>query len=82
MQHKTILNRLRRIEGQIRGIEDMLVKEKPEKDILIQLEAAKSSLASTISSFIELVILKNRDEDGNVILGEDEIAIINRFTKK
>jgi DNA-binding FrmR family transcriptional regulator len=82
MHYQTIFNRLRRIEGQIRGIEDMLAKDKPGKDILIQLEAAKSSLASSISTFVELLIVKNRDEDGNVLLGEDEIAIINRFIKK
>ncbi|MFA7244136.1 MAG: metal-sensing transcriptional repressor [Patescibacteria group bacterium] len=82
MHYQTIFNRLRRIEGQIRGIEDMLDKNKPEKEILIQLEAAKSSLASTISTFVELLIIKNRDEDGNVVLGEDEITIINRFIKK
>ena len=82
MKYQTIFNRLRRIEGQIRGIEDMLEKDKPERDILIQLEAAKSSLASTISSFVELIIVKNRDEDGNVIIGEEELGIINRFIKK
>lgn len=82
MRYQTILNRLRRIEGQIRGIEEMFQKDRLEKDILIQLEAAKSSMASTLSAFVEQIIVKNRDEDGNVILGEDEIKMINRFIKK
>lgn len=82
MHYQTIFNRLRRIEGQIRGIEDMIEKDKPEGDIIIQLEAAKSSLSSTIATFVELVVLKNRDEDGNVILGEDELRLIERMIKR
>lgn len=53
MKHQKIYNRLRRIEGQIRGIEEMVANDRPEEDILIQLEAAKSSIASTIGSLVE-----------------------------
>jgi len=53
MKHQSIYNRLRRIEGSIRGIEEMVAKDKPEREILIQLSAAKSSLSSTIIALIE-----------------------------
>jgi DNA-binding FrmR family transcriptional regulator len=53
MKYQPIYNRLRRIEGQIRGIEEMLSKERSESDIIIQLEAVKSSVASTITSLLE-----------------------------
>lgn len=80
MKHQSIYNRLRRIEGQIRGIEDMLDKERPDEEILIQLEAAKSSLASTIGSLIESMI--KQDEEGNAILGETQIRALLRSFKK
>lgn len=36
--------RLKKIEGQIRGISDMLEKDIPCNDVLIQINAAKSAL--------------------------------------
>ena len=36
--------RLKRIEGQIRGISDMMEKDVPCNEILIQINAAKSAL--------------------------------------
>ena len=80
MKHQTVYNRLRRIEGQIRGIEDMVAKDRPETDILIQLEAARSSLSSTIGSLIESLLEKNAD--GKVELGEIEVKALLRTVKK
>ena len=80
MIHQTIFNRLRRIEGQIRGIEDMVVAEKPEQEILIQLEAARSSLSSTIGTLIGSLLKKN--EDGTVVLEESQIRALLRFVKR
>jgi len=62
MKHQSIYNRLRRIEGQIRGIEEMVAKDRPDQEILIQLEAAKSSLASTISALIESLLKTDADK--------------------
>ena len=73
MKHQSIYNRLRRIEGQIRGIEDMLAKEKPEQEILIQLSAAKSSLASTINA---LISERLETKEGKVELSAEEIRLI------
>ncbi|OQA03654.1 MAG: Copper-sensing transcriptional repressor CsoR [bacterium ADurb.Bin400] len=80
MRHQRIYNRLRRIEGQIRGIEDMLDKNRPEEEVLIQLEAARSSIASTISSLIEAML---KQEGGNkVTLEEPQIRALLRSVRK
>lgn len=39
--------RLRRIEGQVRGIEQMLAEERACRDVLTQLSAAKKALEQT-----------------------------------
>lgn len=80
MKYKSIYNRIKRIEGQVRGISEMLASNKPEQDILIQLEAAKSSLGSTISRFIEDQLALERD--GKVSLSKDQIRSILRSIKK
>jgi DNA-binding FrmR family transcriptional regulator len=80
MKHQSVYNRLRRIEGQVRGIEDMVAKERPHVDILIQLEAAKSSLSSTISSLIEGMV--EVGEDGKITLDQTEVRAILRTMKK
>jgi DNA-binding FrmR family transcriptional regulator len=80
MKHQNIYNRLRRIEGQIRGIEDMVSKDRAEQDILIQLEAAKSSLASTIVSLIESMLEK--DSEGKVTIEESRLQTILKFIKQ
>lgn len=43
-EKKLIIRRLRRIEGQIKGIENMVVEEKDCRDILIQISAARSAI--------------------------------------
>ena len=43
-ERKKIINRLRRLEGQIRGLQSMIEDEKDCEDILTQVMAAKSAL--------------------------------------
>ena len=45
-EYKDLMNRLKRIEGQIRGIEGMLEKNAYCPDILVQVSAASSALSS------------------------------------
>ena len=45
-EHKTLLNRLSRIEGQIRGIHKMVENDAYCTDILIQVSAVTSALNS------------------------------------
>lgn len=39
-----ILSRLKRIEGQIRGIQGMIIEERPCSDVMVQIAAVKSAL--------------------------------------
>ncbi len=43
-ERKRILNRLRRLEGQIRGLQSMIESGKDCEDVLTQIMAAKSAL--------------------------------------
>lgn len=45
-EKKKLMNRLKRIEGQIRGIEDMVEKDAYCPDILVQVSAVNAALNS------------------------------------
>ena len=45
-EHKTLINRLSRIEGQIRGIKKMVEEDAYCTDILVQVAAANAALNS------------------------------------
>lgn len=47
-----VKNRLKRIEGQIRGILRMMDEEKECKDVISQLSAARSALERTIAVIV------------------------------
>lgn len=53
-ENKAVLNRLKRIEGQVRGVAQMVEEDRYCIDILHQLQAVKSALAKA-----EDEILKN-----------------------
>jgi len=80
MKYQSIYNRLKRIEGQVRGVTEMVASDKPEQDILIQLEAARSSLGSTISSFIESLL--SIENNGKVEITKESLRAILRAVKK
>ncbi len=48
-----VIKRLRRIEGQVRGIIKMIDEDKPCEDILIQIGSAKSALHKTGQVILE-----------------------------
>lgn len=50
---KNVLSRLRKIEGQIRGIQNMVQESKECEDILIQVRAVRSALKSTTSLILK-----------------------------
>lgn len=52
-EHKALLNRLSRIEGQIRGIRGMVEKDAYCTDILVQVAAANSALNSFSRELLE-----------------------------
>lgn len=47
-----VFNRLRRIEGQVRGVLDMMEKERDCKDVVTQLSAIRSAVDKTIASIV------------------------------
>lgn len=53
MDVDAVLARLKRIEGQVRGIMNMVQKDVPCEDILIQIGAAKSALHKTGQVILE-----------------------------
>lgn len=62
-----IKNRIKRIEGQIRGILKMMEEDKDCKDVITQLSAVKSALDRTIgvvvsSNLVDCV--RNANENG------------------
>lgn len=48
-----ILSRLKRIEGQIRGIQGMIIEERPCSDIMVQMAAAKSAINQASKLILE-----------------------------
>jgi len=80
VRHQQIYNRLRRIEGQIRGVAEMVSADKPEPDIIVQLEAAKSSISSATSSLVEEML--EIDTEGKVIISDKQKRTILRLVKK
>lgn len=61
---RDLLVRLRRIEGQVRGIQSMIQGGKADKDVLVQLKAARSALRTTNNLVLMNYLLHCRDKGG------------------
>jgi len=59
----------------------MLQKGRSDQDILIQLQAARSSMASALVAFIEPMIRADTDKNGKISLNEDQLRSILRIIK-
>lgn len=81
---KDIINRLKRTEGQIRGIQRMIEEEKSCFDVITQLTAIRSSINSTMGVIIgEKItqVIENPSDDPQ--LQEERInQVINLIIKK
>ena len=69
-----VKNRIKRIEGQVRGILRMMEGEKDCKEIITQLSAVKSAMDRTIGVIVSLNLIecvRNADENGHT--AEDSI---------
>ncbi len=51
---KTIVNRLKRIEGQIKGVLNMIEKGENCKDVVTQLSASRSAIDRTIGLIVSM----------------------------
>lgn len=81
IEYKDLMNRLKRIEGQVRGIENMLENDAYCTDILIQVSAVNSALNS-----FNKVLLGNHMKTcvaENIRKGNDEIIdeLLNTLQK-
>lgn len=60
-------HRLRRIEGQIRGVLDMMEKDRDCKDVVTQLSAIRSAVDKTIAAIVvenlQLCIRKDIEDE-------------------
>jgi len=52
----TMVNRLRRVQGQLRGIETMLDQDRECREIIQQLSAVRSAVHSAMLSYMETYI--------------------------
>ena len=83
-EKKALVNRLRRIEGQVRGVSGMIERDAYCADVLIQVSAISSALAAfsreLLSSHIRTCVsedIKNGREGA-----EEELAsLLSRFIK-
>ncbi|WP_239254433.1 metal-sensing transcriptional repressor [Listeria ilorinensis] len=82
---KLILNRLRRVEGQIRGIQQMVEEDRYCTDILVQISAANSALKKVGLQVLEHhtahCVVKATEEGENQKVMDDLISAIRQFSK-
>jgi len=81
-----ILSRLKRIEGQIRGIQGMIIEERPCSDIMVQMAAAKSALNQVSKLILENHVNSWFDssvssDDISQEMFAEVMALILRFVK-
>jgi DNA-binding FrmR family transcriptional regulator len=57
-EHKAMLNRLKRVEGQLRGIQRMIIENKPCHNILVQLSAARKAMQQACIEILKNYIQK------------------------
>lgn len=81
-EYKTLMNRLSRIEGQVRGLKGMVEKNAYCPDIIIQVEAVKSALGAfgreLLSNHIQTCVL-NDMKNGKEETLEELITLLKRI---
>lgn len=81
-EKKQIINRLHRVNGQIKGIENMILEDRYCDDVLIQLAAADKSLKAifniVLESHMKTCLVENVKNDNLEIL-DDIISLIKRL---
>lgn len=83
-EKKKIINRLNRLEGQIKGIKKMVEEDRYCHDILIQLSAAQNSIKSLSNYVLENHLygcVVNDLEKGNLEIIEELISLFKKFNK-
>ena len=83
-EKKLIINRLNRIEGQIKGITKMIENDAYCNDVLVQLSAVKSSVKSLSTHILEnhLYMCVTRDlGNGDSDTIDELISLFKRFNQ-
>lgn len=75
---KNVLSRMKRIEGQVRGIQRMIDDGKECEDILVQVRAVRSALQSANKLILKRYMLKCHAETVN---GENQEESLEKFIK-
>jgi DNA-binding FrmR family transcriptional regulator len=77
-----LINRLRRIEGQVGGIQTMLGEERDCREIMQQLSAVSSAIKSTSRSFFQdyasLCLAEMGEDKSNKELLGEMIALLDK----
>ncbi|TCP28894.1 DNA-binding FrmR family transcriptional regulator [Scopulibacillus darangshiensis] len=84
-EKEQVINRLKRIEGQVRGIQNMVENDRYCMDILIQLSAIQSAIKKVGYSVMERHTkmcvahsIKNGDDDSMI---DELLEIIQQYSK-
>lgn len=82
---KQIQNRLRRIEGQIRGLQGLVEKDTYCIDVITQTSAIKSALSGVEDLLLESHLdtcASNQIRSGNIAKAKQEILAVYRLKRK
>lgn len=71
---KSVLNRLKRIEGQIKGVIKMIEQNKDCREVVTQLSASRSAIDRTIGLIVSMNLEKCVRE--NIEKGEDTQELV------
>ena len=83
-EKKLIINRLKRISGQVNGITRMIENDAYCNDVLVQLSAVKNSVKSLSTHILEnhLYMCVTRDlENGELDTLDELISLFKRFNE-
>lgn len=83
---KNVISRLKRIEGQVRGVQRMVAEGKECEDILIQVRAVSSALKSTTKQILRRYLqvchtraMSAEDSDKAYEQLEQTVKVLNDF---
>ncbi len=82
---KQIKNRLRRIEGQVRGLQELVEKDTYCIDVITQTSAIKSALSGVEDLLLENHLdtcASNQIKTGNIAKAKQEILAVYRLKRK
>lgn len=82
---KSLISRLNRVEGQVRGIKGLIEKDTYCDDIITQISAVQSALNSFSKVLLEAHLkscLTERIQDGDLEVVDELLVTIQRLMKK